>query len=499
MNVWSGSVILDPDRQLEGIRLIDPTSHWQCDISKTAQFDLRSFVNPALIPLHARAGPDLELHTTTAETSQWLQKKLAGAIWLNQEELEPNQCVQCPVGLLVSVTGAPARITSVTTTELLIYGVLSTTRSCTRPPTPPHSSPSDIPEQTTVTPRKSYELRIYAAPLAKALLSRAQSFLSPQPPPITASDGERVSAQAEFLPDLNSPSPKRKRVATLFEVAAQHHRRVRQRGGEAVSQLMASSRPSSSSQNLQSLRVKREPEDDSPGLSSLDRFAAHRSRSVSIGPGATRPPSRFGVRGSATPISMPTPATVTATATTADPKKRTAIPNPFLDPASRWTSIQASAPSFSSAHSASGQHLEPPRSPPKTVDGIIAENKNLITRTILTCMRLYGFHRANPRPSSSSFSHKGCLVESSTPAPDLSNATPGPESLRAETPAASGPGATADDDEFKAMYHATYKAAAFALRKYLKDGGGGLMPILLEKGKAMTCIDELLRIFCEDH
>ena len=69
---------------------------------------------------------------------------------------------------------------------------------------------------------------------------------------------------------------------------------------------------------------------------------------------------------------------------------------------------------------------------------------------------------------------------------------------RAETPA---PGATADDDEFKVMYHATYKAAAFALRKYLKDptASAGTAPLLLEKEKAMTCIDELLRLFCEDH
>jgi hypothetical protein len=52
------------------------------------------------------------------------------------------------------------------------------------------------------------------------------------------------------------------------------------------------------------------------------------------------------------------------------------------------------------------------------------------------------------------------------------------------------------------MYHATYKASAFALRKYLKDssaGGNGATPVLLEKGKAMTCIDELLKLFCEDH
>jgi hypothetical protein len=148
--------------------------------------------------------------------------------------------------------------------------------------------------------------------------------------------------------------------------------------------------------------------------------------------------------------------------------------------------------------STSENNLATPNSPPKTADAIIAENKNLITRTILTCMRLYGFHRTNPRSTSSSFSSKlnpagaGSAAEAEL---DTRSTTPALETLRAETPA---PGAAADDDEFKAMYHATYKASAFALRKYLKDGAG-VTPVLLEKGKAMTCIDELLRLFCEDH
>jgi hypothetical protein len=100
-------------------------------------------------------------------------------------------------------------------------------------------------------------------------------------------------------------------------------------------------------------------------------------------------------------------------------------------------------------------------------------------------MRLYGFHRSYARASTKPASGDD---------PEASNATPAPD-LRAETPA---PGASAGDDEFKCMYHATYKAAAFALRKYLKESAG-TPPVLLEKDKAMTCIDELLRLFCEDH
>lgn len=450
--------------------MVDPTSQWPCDIPKDAKLGLRSFVNPALIPLHARAGPSFELHTSSASTCQWLQKKLTGTIWLNKDDLDTQPWLQCPAGLLVNVDGSSLKKTGVVTSDLLIYGVLSSASPCARPPTPPHSSPFESNEPINAPTPRPYALRIYAAPLSTALLTQAQAF--PSPP--QSSTEEPVSPRAEFLPDISSPSPKRKRVATMFEVAAQHHRRVRQRGGEAVSQLMASSRPSSSSQNLQVLRIKREPDDDSPCLPSLDRISGHRSRSASIG-NLQRPGSRIG-RGTPGP--------------SVDPQKRTSTPNPFLDMNSHRGVQQ------SQLHQVCGGPTEEktsstPNSPPKTTESIIAENKNLITRTILTCMRLYGISRSTNRSSISK-----AIAE--TPDPEAAIASPAPEALRAETPAS---GTSADDDHFKLVYHATYKAAAFALRKYLTTQGQGSasQPPLLEKKAAMTCIDDLLRIFCDDH
>ncbi|KAJ5972768.1 uncharacterized protein N7479_002686 [Penicillium vulpinum] len=478
MNVWTGSIPLSSDSKLLGIRLVDPNSYWQSELSKESQLSLRSFVNPALIPLHSRAGPNLELHTSHAGTSKWLQRKLTGALWLNEEDPALQQSFQCPVGLLVSVEGN-TKPGNAAPTSLLVYGVLSSAASCTRPPTPPHSSPSDIPSHSNTSQRAPYELRIYAAPLSTSRLTQAQAY--PSPPPSNPDQPIVNPRCAEFLPDISSPSPKRKRVATLFEVAAQHHRRVRQRGGEAVSQLMAPSRPLSSSQNLQTLRIKREPEEDGPSLPSLERIVSHRSRSVSIGPGLQRPGS---VRGRATP------------GLNADPQKRAPTPNPFLDSGPRrgaqMSQGQGQGPSSLSISEV--KSVSTPGSPAKDPDTIIAENKNLITRTILTCMRLYGFHRSNANMRSASMS-KPPGSAGAEPEVDVSGTIPAPESLRAETPA---PGVTSDDDEFKAMYYATYKAAAFALRRYLKQVPG-LAPSVLEKEKAMTCIDELLKLFCEEH
>ncbi|KAJ5521337.1 hypothetical protein N7527_005452 [Penicillium freii] len=474
MNVWTGSIPLSSDSKLEGIRLVDPNSYWQSELSKKSQLSLCSLVNPALIPLHARAGPNLELHTSHAGTSKWLQRKLTGALWLNEEDPALQQSFQCPVGLLVAVEGN-TKSGNAAPTSLLVYGVISSAASCTRPPTPPHSSPSETPGHSNTPQRAPYELRIYAAPLSTSRLTQAQAY--PSPPPSNPDQPIANPRCAEFLPDISSPSPKRKRVATLFEVAAQHHRRVRQRGGEAVSQLMASSRPLSSSQNLQTLRIKREPEEDGPTLPSLDRIVSHRSRSVSVGAGLHRPGS---VRGRATP------------ALNADPQKRAPTPNPFLDSGPRRGAQMSQAQGPSSLSVSEEKPVSAPGSPAKDPDTVIAENKNLITRTILTCMRLYGFHRANMRSASTGKSSGGAGAENEA---DVSGTTPAPEALRAETPA---PGSTADDDEFKAMYHATYKAAAFALRRYLKQAPG-LAPSVLEKEKAMTCIDELLRLFCEEH
>lgn len=450
--------------------MVDPTSHWQCDVSKDAKLGLRSFVNPALIPLHARAGPNLELHTTNVGTSQWLQRKLTGAIWLNEDELDLHQSLQCPVGLLVSIDSSTKK-TGAFTSDYLVYGVLSAASSYARPPTPPRSSPSDTGVQGNESRAKRYTLRVYAAPLSTSLLNQAQSY--PSPPP--SSEREHVSTQAEFLPDISSPSPKRKRVATLFEVAAQHHRRVRQRGGEAVSQLMAPSQPLSSSQNL-SLRVKREPDDEPSAQLNFDRIAARRSRSVSVATNLHRPGSTRGTR--ATP------------GLNADPQKRSLTPNVYLDTNARRGSQHMQTLSTLSA-SVEDQITSTPNSPPKNPEAVIAENKNLITRTILTCMRLYGFHRSNAR-SSMTKAVSGGQGDSD---PVTRNSTPVPEGLRAETPAPAV-ATTTDDEEFKNMYHATYRAAAFALRKYLKESSPA---VVLEKDKAMTCIDELLRIFCEEH
>ncbi|EAW08644.1 uncharacterized protein ACLA_095770 [Aspergillus clavatus NRRL 1] len=457
MDIWTGAIELNRDTQLRGLRLIDRTAQWHSDILKDSTLTLRCFVNPALVPIYARTGPNLELHTADIETAQWLKSKLLGNIWLEEEELENFQTFQCPVGILLSANSSCGTKSGSLTTDLLVYGVLSSAASFERPPTPPGSSSPD-PYGHDHHANKQ-ELRIYATPLSTSLINKAQALCSPPETDTLANDARF----AELLPDIRSPSPKRKRVATLFETAAQHHKKVRQKGGEAVSQLMANSL-SHSSQHLQTLRIKRESEE--PGLPLLERIASQRSRSLSVGAGLhsfkpserrteqLRPSSQRGyVRESAS---------------------RKGTPNPFSEPPSRWEPTPALPASDDKPETSFTS---------KDSETIISENKNTIARTILTCMRLYGFNRSS-KPASTSK-----IVDSASQYVNLATDM--------------GPTSSTDEDEFKAMYHATYRASTFALRKYLKEPPesaeclAGPTPSL-DKEKAMTYIDEFLRLFCEE-
>lgn len=343
--------------------------------------------------------------------------------------------MQCPVGILVGVEGgsrANNNTATPTLSDLLVYGVLASTT----PLSNPLSAGEDLGDGGGSQVVRQ-EMRIYASPLSGSIITRAQTL--PTPPRSSDADtgpetGDVQSHFAEFLPDLRSPSPKRKRVASLFESVAQHHKRVRQKGGEAVSQLMAPSQPSQ--QQQQDLaKTKQEPEERLPAL---DRIASRRPRSLSIGSNI-RPGSSATNRGHMRGLVAS--------------RKNTPTPSVEASMKREYSPFASQPPSDAAAT-------------PKDAETTIAENKNTITRTVLTCMRLYGFNRPVT-------------------------------SKHVDDTAA--PHADTDEDEFKAMYHATYRASTFALRKYLKAVGiEALSPPLLEKKKAMGYIDEFLRLFCED-
>lgn len=386
--------------------------------------------------------------------------------------MECFQTIQCPIGFLASLDGATRpRASGPPTTDLLVHGILTTASSGERPPTPPVSSSPET-EEMAIT-YTTQQLRIYATPISGSLVARAQAI--PDRDGIDAVAGHEQIAQ--FLADDHSPSPKRKRVETLFESVAQHHKRVRHKGGEGVSLLMAQNLSQHPQQ--QSNPVKRESEE--PGLPILSKIASHRSRSIStssnLNPNKTAETRTENTR----------PSSSWSNARHISSKRGTPAPGLSAEASTQRDSVLSSA-------LLSSEDREP-RSEPKCAEHVVLDNKNIITRTILTCMRLYGFNRT-ARPASS---HRNVSQNSMA----LSQNEGRESQIPIDNMALPASSSSTDEDEFKAMYHATYRASTFALRKYLKEPIPGenranWTPPVLEKGKAMTYIDGFLKLFCEE-
>ncbi|EER40365.1 conserved hypothetical protein [Histoplasma capsulatum H143] len=305
-----------------------------------------------------------------------------------------------------------------------------------------------------------------------------------------------------------------------FDAATEYHKKVRRKGGEAVAQLMSRRLSTVAAvaahqlPNSANMKIKKESSDISSyndnNISS--KVIAHKPRTLSISRIMKVPkqPSPATPRNSTSNIG--------ARPRTANVSSRTSTPATLPPQQQQQQDTQKSQPQLTSA------------SPTE----IIATNKALLTRTILTCMRLYGFHRnsrtSNPVPATGQSKRSSqaatadadsLVVPPTKPAmiPKESQSHSRP-STAIFIPAAVSPEID-DDDDFKAMYHATYRAASFALRRYLKDvpkgstatgnsvvaGEDGLIKAshevtaasvpILEREKATDLVDGLLRLFCE--
>ncbi|CRG88833.1 hypothetical protein PISL3812_05868 [Talaromyces islandicus] len=525
MDLWSGSI---PTGSFDlNIKLVNANPKRDHTIPPKSRLSFHSFVNPALIPLYARAGPSVEVHTANAESAEWLKTKILGSLWLeewgdDQEEAMERASVeiQCPVALLLTVDSQASDLSHTNVSDLLVYGILTAASSQDRPPAAdrlpsPSGSPSGDGNQLLGSRRR--ELRIYAAPLATSYVQKAQDLPSPPSSPIEGDNNNTRSCEdglAQFLPDLRSPNPKRKRMLSIFDTAAQHHRRVRQYGGQAVAQMMATTK--SQTHQTQPLKIKREPTDDATATTNnsnnklgLDRLGGlRRARSLSIGGNhfaklentrvaadETRPSSSRGLQQQARRMISKND----GGSHSFHEFERSRSIAPTSNLASCKEALAETEHDLSTLSSTSSN---------KTREMLVASNKDVITRTILTGMRLYGYHRkpnrATAKPATVANSELDGIGEDGTLTPTMA------EDCSRQS--------VTDEDDFKAMYHATYKAATFALRHYLKTdtinttinnnehddraSDRGMqkpgVPAVLSRDTATNVIDEILKLFCDD-
>lgn len=469
--------------------MVDTTSSGLSPLAKNAKLSVRALVRPNLIPLVGFTGPVLEVSTGEGSTAEWIRENVLVGLDLDEtDQGAPHTTIQCPIGILLHVddrSGSPTARNPHLVSDILIYGTLV--------PSFDPSSPSSSSSEQTQDSGSMKELFFYGATLCPGLITKARSLPSPpDSPEVNAgTQPEKHGEFAEFLSDLRSPSPKRKRVATLFEAATEYHKKIRKKGPAAMSEYL--SREKSATPQFppppSMLKIKREV-DSQTNLGAVPMEGSQPKPHVM----SIRKKNPTG------PLSRPS----SSRSRSMSMNNGKNIPGIF----------GTNHDNLSSQGRTGGQ--EPQHVP---ADEAIGTNKALLTRTILTCMRLYGFHRTGGRAASQT-------QTPATPAlPSPSILTPTNNEFQIHDaeerrdrdmtpsvpapciPIAAGKRNVEDDSEseFKEMYHATYRASSFALRRFLKaspidtaseTSATSLVPILT-RDKVMDTVDSVLKLFCE--
>ncbi|QDS76824.1 hypothetical protein FKW77_002870 [Venturia effusa] len=280
-------------------------------------------------------------------------------------------------------------------------------------------------------------VRVQALPLCSELLSAL-----PSPPPSPVSNCED---DFQFLPSLEqlraeaiATEKKRKRVEEVFDTAASQQRKARRRGGESIA--AAASKLS----NVTTLVGQKKPK-----VTQSQTNDDAKSRRASINSQPKSEPAAF---------TQPIHAT--------RPNSRSPSFSADTRPASRRGLLDSNAKRSSLSRVTS-------LSEDATVEDA---NKEMISRLVMAGMRLYGMQRkklTHSRRNSETVSHAGSVTGNSVGEGAKEEAT--------------------KDEEYKLMYHQTYKAACFTHRRQITSS-----PLHLNPEPLRDTVDKLLAMFCGD-
>jgi hypothetical protein len=430
------------------LHIVSPRLNVLPRIPPRSNLQFLSLIEVSKVPLYLSAGPSLEVWTGDCETAEWIEGTLSRSLDGRSDQINGpgtwwkdgvGSVQQSQVGVLLQVNDQREQQSGQSghrITEIVLYGISSKLQLPLTPPSPP---PSSSPGHGVEVESGRHELEVYALPISSDLLytplnTNIQSLGPPSPP----SDDSKQLAQ--FLPTQHSPL-KRKRAAVLLDDAIKRRKNIQRKGGDGVGLLVTGGitpKPPVS--------IKKEALGyDTPVLSPID---------TSFPSGA-----RFGLKSY-------------LDSSPAEPSSRqgSITSNPVNDrvsslsrPPSRKRSSLHRLSSSISLGAAS------PLLPPESSDSITEQNKSLLSRIVLAGMRLYSLSRNKERPMSAS----GSVADTPTGF--------GNEDLENK-----------EVDDFKGVYHATYRAASFAMRKSMKGNK------LLERETMRNVVDQLLSLFCED-
>ena len=453
--LWVGDVRLTAHKRLQGMSALALlfSSADQCTdlelhasaagsqqtVPASASLSLLGLVDPSLIPLHLILGPALEVYSNSEGTVAWILNHLLVEGSCTAPSLSPVNLRpwQSEVGVLLRVeNGMRSQHEAFEATELLLYA--ATAGPCAAPtaapPTPPRSSSPAPPYDETlrVGDLLASRLKVFALPLSSAIQRQLTTLPEPPTPPPETAGQDDVGCFLS-LPAGAAETRKRDRLDSLFDDATRQIKRARRHGGETVAKLMAS----------------------------LDKPA--------------RPASSSG-SGPATPHDAARPDTL--------PPKRPRLER--VAPLARSQSVSALQELSSTQPSGRSDSLPQSRriglsrvattgqlnslAPVSPALGVEAENKNALSRIVMAGMRMYGLSQRKRDGRS--------RAGSALPTPTGAESAPAPATARGE-----------DEDEYKVVYHQTFKAAAFAVRRQIS-----VKPLSQEILRDV--VDRLLVMFC---
>ncbi|KAL8894529.1 MAG: hypothetical protein Q9192_004241 [Flavoplaca navasiana] len=394
-----------------------------------------TIVETASVPLYLVVGPSLDVWTDNESTEQWIHRCLFDDLKDGDTE-HSNGWWARPGGqsknsILLGVRGGEDTSEGSATeiTEILLYA--GTSQELNAPPTPPTSSPLELGNHGSKT---SLNVRIHALPLSSKIYNTLAQ--TPSIPHINPASDDQEFYYLPSPPPAQShqhddnPATKRPHIDSLFDEATQIRRLHKKQGGEGIAKAMAAM-------------------DARMSMPALSSSAPTLLEPLSNGNPKSRTPF---CRASTTGCINPPPRPQTNDLSSRPPSSH-------LPPLpKRRRSLLPPAPSLPSP---SIDTVTPASDTPDSTSAIEHQNKTTLSRIIMVGMRMHGLQPQHQRRKS-----LGGASDTQNPA---SPSTTGKGSNYGVN-GAGGQGSVGGiaEDEYKAIYHQTFKSTTFAFRNVWK-------------------------------
>ncbi|MCJ1472937.1 hypothetical protein MMC13_001586 [Lambiella insularis] len=452
MDVWSGSISIEDQDSV--INLEDVHLHISQPLSNlhvwaNVKLKFHSFVDPTAVPLHLVAGPSLSVFTSNVSTEEWFNHQFLDDHLANDER-NANGIPgwkytggQSDLGILLQVDGniktAPH---GPLITELLLYAALPTKSKPLDPGilTPPRSSSPAIDQNRSNRSEDSpaETIQLYALPLISELDPDLVTAVRLASPPLQNDLHESARFLSCSLVDgslIQNGQRKRRRLDSLFEDATHQVKRSKKRGGETIAKAMAS--------------ISKEPSRRQETTSTFPEIDSHVSSATLVTTSVkSKHPRNFGLSRAHSLGSLRDLAEIR--------------------PPSRSSAVPVRRSTLNRVTSSSCFEGNPPTT--EESNGVEQRNKSTLSRIVMAGMRMYGLQqRKKPnrsRAASELLLSDGSILDAGGPLPDCK-------------------------DEYKLVYHQTYKAASFVFRRHIAITtlGQGVMRDVVDRFLEMFCVD----------